>query len=113
MVGVSLVNAAAFISGNYLTKYLSGHNEAAMEKEKERHDRAQEAYQASYAKYTRDGNKRFAWIAKNAEMKAQAKLYFTNTDFALKLYNQTHSGNIMTPLNTIFITISLVQNKET
>ena len=91
------VNAASFIGGNYLAKYLSGDSAAAMEKERERHDRALEAYQAAYAKYTRDRTKLLAWIAKDAQEKAQAKQNFTNTDYAFKLYNQAHPDALMAP----------------
>lgn len=57
---------------------------------KECHDKALEAYQAAYAKYTCDRIKLLDWIATNAKIKAQAKQNFTNTDYAFKLYNQTH-----------------------
>jgi len=53
MVGGALLNAAAFIGGNYLARSLGGGDKAALE-EKKRHDKALEAYQAAYAKYTRD-----------------------------------------------------------
>ena len=39
---------------------------------------------------TRDLAKLLDWIATNAQMKAQAKQNFTNTDYAFKLYNQAH-----------------------
>ena len=90
MVGGAVLNAAAFIGGNYLARALGGGDKAALE-EKERHDRAFEAYQAAYAKYTRDRTKLLDWIETNAEIKAQAKQNFTNTDYALKLYNQAHN----------------------
>ena len=51
MVGGVLVNAAAFTGGNYLPKYLGGGEKAALEGKKG-HDKALEAYQAAYAKYT-------------------------------------------------------------
>ena len=97
MIGGAVVNTASFIGGNYLAKYLSGDSAAAMEKERERHDRALEAYQAAYAKYTRDRTKLLDWIAKNAQEKAQAKQNFTNADYAFKLYNQAHPDARMTP----------------
>jgi len=52
MVGRAVLNAAAFIGGNYLARALGGGDKAGLE-EKERHDKALEAYQAAYAKYTR------------------------------------------------------------
>ena len=96
MIGGAIANAVAFTGGNYLAKYLSGDSAAAMEKERERHDRALEAYQAAYAKYTRDRTKLLDWIVKNAQEKAQAKQNFTNTDYAFKLYNQAHPDARMT-----------------
>ena len=50
MVGGAVLNAAAFIGGNYLARALGGGDSAALE-EKERHNKALEAYQAAYAKY--------------------------------------------------------------
>ena len=40
--------AAYFIGGNYLAKYLSGDSGQAALNEKERHDKALEKYQAAY-----------------------------------------------------------------
>ena len=40
-------NAVAFISGNYLARALSGDDLSAAQKEKARHDKALEAYQAA------------------------------------------------------------------
>ena len=50
MVGGAVLNAAAFIGGNYLASALGGDDKSALE-ETERHDRAIEDYQAAYAKY--------------------------------------------------------------
>jgi len=62
-----------------------------------RHDKALEAYQGAYAKYTRDRTKLLDWIATNAQIKAVAKQNFTDTDYAFKLYNQTHPDERMSP----------------
>ena len=51
----------------------------------------------AYAKYTRDRTKLLDWIETNAEIKAQAKQNFTNTDYAFKLYNQAHPDERMIP----------------
>ena len=90
MIGRAIANAVAFTGGNYLAKYLSGDSAAAMEKEREWHDCALEAYQADYAKYMRDRIKLLDWIATNEKMKEKAKQNFTNTDYTFKLYNQVH-----------------------
>ncbi|KAL9987984.1 hypothetical protein ACROYT_G002374 [Oculina patagonica] len=92
----AILNAVAFIGGNYLAKYLGGGDDAAL-KEKERHNKALEAYQAAYAKYSRDRTKLLDWIQTNAEIKEQAKQNFTNTDYAFKLYNQAHPDKQMIP----------------
>lgn len=97
MIGGAVLNAAAFTGGNYLAKYLSGDDGKAALEEKKRHDRALEAYQAAYAKYTRDRTKLLDWIETNAEIKAQAKQNFTNTDNAFKLYNQAHPDERLIP----------------
>ena len=96
MVGGAVLNASPFIGGNYLARALGGGDKAALE-EKVRHDKALEEYQAAYAKYTRDRTKLLDWIATNAQIKAEAKQNFTNTDYAFKLYNQAHPDKIMIP----------------
>ena len=80
LIGAAVVNAAAFIGGNYLAR-----GDKAAQEEKVRHDKALEAYQTAYAKYTRDRTKLLDWIATNAQMKAQAKQNFANTEYAFKL----------------------------
>ena len=96
MAGGAVLNAAAFIGGNYLARALGGGDKAALD-EKVRHDKALEAYQAAYAKYSRDRTKLLDWIATNTLIKAEAKQNFTNTDYAFKLYNQAHPDKQMIP----------------
>ena len=96
MAGGAVLNAAAFISGNYLARALGRGDKAALD-EKVRHDKALEAYQAAYAKYSRDRTKLLDWIATNTQIKAEAKQNFTNTDYAFKLYNQVHPDKQMIP----------------
>jgi len=94
MIGGAVLNATAFIGGNYLVRALGGGDKAALE-EKKHHDKALEAYQVAYAKYTRDRTQLLDWIATNAQTKEQAKQNFTNTDYAFKLYNQAHPDEQM------------------
>lgn len=68
MAGGAILNAVAFIGGNYLMKTLGGGEDAAL-KEKERHDKALEAYQADYAKYSRERTKMLDWIETNEKKK--------------------------------------------
>ena len=96
MVGGEVLNATAFIGGNFPARALGGGDKAALE-EKERHDKALEAYQAAYANYTRDRTELLDWIATNSEIKAEAKQNFTNADYAFKLYNQRHPDEPMIP----------------
>ena len=91
------INALIFIGGNYLMKKLTGEDPKAAMNEKIRHDKALEAYQAAYAKYQQDRTKLLDWIAVNDRNKDQAKQNFTDTDYALKLYNQTHQGQQLPP----------------
>ena len=91
-----MLNAVAFIGGNYLARALSGNDPSAVQKEKVRHDKVVEAYQAAYAKYQKDRTKLLDWIATNDRMKDQAKRNFTDTDYVFKLYNQTHQNEQIT-----------------
>jgi len=88
MAGGALLNAVAFIGGNYLARFLSGDDPKASVEEKIRHDKALEAYQAAYAKYQKERTKLLDWIETRHEINKQAKQNFTNTDYAFKLYNQ-------------------------
>ena len=95
MIGGAVLNAAAFTGGNYLAKYLSGDGGAAAERK--RHDKALEAYEAAQARYSQERTKLLDWIETNRENKEMAKQNFTNTDYAFKLYNQSHPDRKMTP----------------
>ena len=72
MMGFSaVVNAASFIGGKYLAKYLSGDNGKAALDEKIRHDKALEQYQAAYAKYQKDRTALLDWITTKDRIKYQ------------------------------------------
>ena len=97
MVGGAVLNAATFIAGNYLARALGGGENTALD-EKKRHDKAVEAYQVAYSKYSRDRTQLLDWIERNKEAAVQANQNFSNTDYPLKLYNQLHSKKPITPL---------------
>lgn len=117
MVGGALLNAAAFNGGNYLARSLSGDGKAAQE-EKVGHDKALEAYQAAYAKHTRDRTKRLDWIAINAQIKEQAKQIFPNTTYAVQtlLTKPTQTSRcylLKNPSSLIFNNPASTRNKAT
>jgi len=97
MIGGAVLNATAFIGGNYLARALGGGGRKAAFEEKKCHDKALEDYQAAYAKYTCDRTHLLDWIATNAQTKEQAKQNMTNTDYAFKLCNQAHPDEQMVP----------------
>ena len=90
MVGGAILNAATFIGGNYLAKYLSGDSGQAALDEKKRHDLALEKYQRDYAQYQKDRTQLLDWVAEQDREKDKAFHDFQDTDAALALYNQTH-----------------------
>ena len=92
-----MLNAATFIGGNYLAKYLSGDSGQAALDEKKRHDQALEKYQRDYAQYQKDRTQLLDWVAEQDREKNKAFHDFQNTDAALALYNQTHQAKVAMP----------------
>ena len=88
MVGGAVLNAATFIGGNYLVRALTGGDKAT--EEKERHDRAVEAFNAAHEKYERDRTKLLDWMYTNKQIKEQAEQDFRDTDHAFEIYNKAH-----------------------
>ena len=97
MLGGVVINAAAFIGGNYLAKYLSDDSGQAALDEKIRHDKALEKYQAAYAKWQKDRTKLLEWVAEQDRIKDKARHDFQDTDQAPALYNQTHRAKVEPP----------------
>ena len=91
MIGRAIIYATAFVGGNYLAKYLSG---GSAGQEKKRHDLAVEKYEKEYKKYQENSAKLLDWIATNDRIKDQAKQNLENTDYASKLYNETHQDQM-------------------
>ena len=98
MVGGAVLNAATFIGGNYLAKYLSGDSGQAALDEKKRHDLALEKYQRDYAQYQKDRTQLLDWVAQQDREKNKAFHDFQDTDAALALYNQTHRAKVAMPV---------------
>ena len=73
MVGGAVLNAATFIGGNYLAKYLSGDSGQAALDEKKRHDLALEKYQRDYAQYQKDRTQLLDWVAQQKRTKKRTK----------------------------------------
>ena len=89
MIGGAVLNAATFISGNYLAKALSGDSgQAALD------DKALKKYQKDYAQYQKDRTELLDWIAEQDREKDKAIHDFQDTDRALALYNQTHRAKV-------------------
>ena len=99
LVGGAILNATAFVGGNYLARYLSGDDSSALD-EKKRHDKALEKYQRDYAHWNQQRQKLLDWQAQNREKKALAQQNLTDTDYALKLYNKTHSNHVIASLSS-------------
>ena len=97
MLGGAIINAAAFIGGNYLAKYLSGNSGQAALDDKIRHDKAFKKYQASYAKWQKDRTELLDWVAEQDCEKDKAIDDFQTTDRALAFYNQTHRAKVALP----------------
>ena len=92
-----MLNAATFIGGNYLAKYLSGDSGQAALDEKKRHDQALEKYQRDYAQYQKDRTQLLDLVAEQDREKNKAFHDFQNTDAALALCNQTHQTKVVMP----------------
>ena len=85
MIGGAILNATAFVGGNYLAKSLSGHN---VDTEKIRHDKALEKYQKDYAEYQEKRQKMIDWKMKKKDEKYQASKNISTTNQAFELYSQ-------------------------
>ena len=97
MLGGAIINAAAFIGGNYLAKALSGDSGNAALAEKIRHDKALEAYQKAYEKMAKGSHRTPRLDAVQDREKDKARYDFQDTDQALALYNQTHRAKVALP----------------
>ena len=103
MVGGAVLNAATFIGGNYLAKYLSGDSGQAALDEKKRHDLALEKYQRDYAQYQK-GSHTTPGLGLHNKIGKRTKpsTTFQDTDAALALYNQTRQAKVAMPVEPQF-----------
>ena len=85
MIGGAILNATAFVGGNYLAKSLSGRN---VDTEKIRHDKAMEKYQRDYAEYQEKRQKMLDWKMKKKDEKYQASKNISTTNQAFELYGK-------------------------
>ena len=75
-IGGVIINATAFVGGNYVAKYLTGDSAG---EEKKKHDLAVENYEREYQKYQENRRKLLDWIAANDRTKYGVKQNFENT----------------------------------
>lgn len=91
MIGGAILNATTFIGGSYLAKYLGG---KGTDEERIRYDRALEKYERDHEKYRESQQKFREWKEENMRKGEIAEQNLTDTDYALKLYSQTHPDSI-------------------
>ena len=114
MIGGAVVNAASFIGGNYLARYLSWDDPKVAQEEKVRHDKAIEAYQAAYAKYQKDRAKLLDGIATSVQSKIRRnKISLTPTTLSSSTTKLTHTSKYQYPKSLSFLTsINPVSSKK-
>ena len=89
-----IVAALAFTGANYGGQYLDrlvrGDHSGELAAERKRHDLALEKYQRDVTAWNEKRQAYRDWLDKNYRDKMQADKNFENTDYAFKLYTQTH-----------------------
>ena len=90
MIGGAVLNAAAFTGGNDLAKFLAGDNgKAALEQ-------STGGLSVSNGKILTRANTAARLDQHQRRIKEHAQKNFTNTDYAFKLYNQSHPDQRLT-----------------
>ena len=93
-----IVAALAFTGANYGGQYLDrlvrGDHGGELAAERKRHDLALEKYQRDVAAWNERRQAYRDWLDKNYRDKMQADKNFENTDYAFKLYAQTHPHSL-------------------
>ena len=82
MVGGALVNALAFSSSNYLFSHMGKSDDA--EKERERHDKAEEQLQAAQTAWNKKRMQRLDFISEQIKKEHHAVQTFEDVDQAMK-----------------------------
>ena len=85
MIGGAVLNASAFVGGNYLAKHFAGRN---VDTERIRHDKAMEKYQRDYAEYQKKRQIMLDWENEKKDEKYQASKNISKTNEAFELYGQ-------------------------
>ena len=95
IVGVAVVNAIAFTTGNALYDKFGRTDGSA---ERLRHDKAVEDLQCANAEWNRQRLETLDFINNQLKQKRDARNTFDDVDTALDFYNQTHpDGEIILP----------------
>lgn len=92
LIASALINAAAFIGFSEIAKAAHGTHK---DEERIRHDLAIEKFQHDHNEYVEKREKLYDRMKTTSQIKAQAKQNFTDTDYALKLYNKVHQDKIV------------------
>ena len=85
----AILNATAFVGGNYLAKYLSGGNSDA---ERKRHDLELEKYERDDEVWQENRERLMDWYSQRRDKEEIAAHDMGSTDAALKLYNRVHQA---------------------
>ena len=89
-IAAALAFTGANYGGRYLDKLIHGDSKNELAAERKRHDLAMEAYENAVAAYNKKRMAYRDWLDENYRDKMQADKNFQNTDYAFKLYAQTH-----------------------
>ena len=95
MVGGALVNALAFSGSNYLFSHMGKSDDA--EKERERHDNAEEQLQAAQTAWNKKRMQRLDFISEQIKKEHHAVQTFEDVDQAMKQYYYL-TGKSLDPL---------------
>ena len=90
----AVLNAASFIGGSYLAKFLTGKSQDV---ERKRHDLALEKYEKDYNDWKEKMGRVQLWKEQREKDEDEASYNFQSTDEALRVYAQTHPDDVVDP----------------